>query len=184
MTLALWAVMVLAARRGQPATENSVGEEDSASRRGAGDAGGQRYPDVVDAELEPTGDTWSLDVTISSPYDSPERYADGWRVLSPDGPVLGEHRLAHDHAGEQPFTRTQTGLKIPEGVDEITVEGRDRERLRRRDRHGRCDPGLTGPRRWVQAPRAFESRIVKEYPTGAMDERTRIRLTKYSTKAG
>ncbi len=43
--------------------------------------------------------------------------------LSPDGTVLGEPQFAHDHAGEQPFTRTHTGLKIPEGIDETTVKG-------------------------------------------------------------
>ncbi len=42
-----------------------------------------------------------------------------------DGVVLGEHALTHDHADEQPVTRTQTGLEIPEGVDVVTVEGRD-----------------------------------------------------------
>lgn len=71
--------------------------------------------------------SWSLDVTLSSQYDSPERYADGWRVLDADGKVLGEHTLGHDHADEQPVTRTQTGLEIPDGVDVITVEGKDTE---------------------------------------------------------
>ncbi len=47
--------------------------------------------------------------------------------LSPDGTVLGEPQFAHNHAGKQPFTRTHTGFKIPEGVDETTVEGRDQE---------------------------------------------------------
>lgn len=105
------------------ATEDAAMEETTQS----GDAGEQRYPDVLEAELEPSGDTWNLDVTISSPYDSPERYADGWRVLAPNGTVLGTHELMHDHANEQPFTRTQTGLEIPEDVEEITVEGRDLE---------------------------------------------------------
>jgi len=91
----------------------------------AQDASAQRFPDVIGAELTRSGETWSLAVTISSPYDSPERYADGWRVLAPDGTVLGEHTLTHDHAGEQPFTRTMTGLRIPEGVEQIVVEGRD-----------------------------------------------------------
>ncbi|MBA2693169.1 MAG: hypothetical protein H0U65_11860 [Rubrobacter sp.] len=90
-------------------------------------ASGQEYPDILEAELEPSGDAWNLDVTVSSPYDSPERYADGWRVLAPDGTVLGEHELMHDHASEQPFTRTQNGLEIPDGVEEVTVEGRDLE---------------------------------------------------------
>ena len=39
--------------------------------------------------------------------------------------MLGTHTLMHDHASEQPFTRTQPGLEIPEGVTRITVEGRD-----------------------------------------------------------
>ncbi len=81
----------------------------------------------MDAEVERTGETFSFSVTVSSPYDTPERYADGWRVIGPDGTVYGVHRLAHDHAKEQPFTRTQRGVEIPEGVNEVTVEGRDSE---------------------------------------------------------
>ena len=54
---------------------------------GAGPPG--RYPDVVAVELRPVGDrVFDVVVTISSPYDSPERYADGWRVLDPEGNVL------------------------------------------------------------------------------------------------
>ncbi len=64
-------------------------------------------------------------MTLSSPYDTPDRYAHGWRVLASDGTELGEHTLAHDHAGEQPCTRTQSGLEIPAGVTEVVVEGRD-----------------------------------------------------------
>lgn len=105
---------------------------------GAGEAGGptpaststppaeQRYPDIVDVTVERTGEeTFSFTVTVSSPYDTPERYADGWRVLGPDGKVHDEHTLLHHHAGEQPFTRTKTGVEIPPDVEEVTVEGRD-----------------------------------------------------------
>jgi len=88
--------------------------------------GEQRFPDVVAVEIRRVGeDGYDLSVTLSSPYDTPERYADGWRVLAPDGNTLGEHQLGHDHADEQPFTRVQTGLRIPGDVDEVTVEGRD-----------------------------------------------------------
>ncbi|CAN5821987.1 hypothetical protein BH20ACT6_BH20ACT6_00960 [soil metagenome] len=93
-----------------------------------GDASGQQYPDVQDVAVSAADDgTYTFDVTISSPYDSAERYADGWRVLGPDGEVYGEMELTHDHASEQPFTRTQTGVEIPDGVDTVTVEGRDSE---------------------------------------------------------
>jgi hypothetical protein len=85
-----------------------------------------RFPNVLAVELRPAGDrTYDVAVTISSPYDTPARYADGWRVLDPEGNVLGTHTLLHDHANEQPFTRTQRGLVIPAGVDTVTVEGRD-----------------------------------------------------------
>lgn len=86
----------------------------------------QQYPDIVAAELDPNEDgTFDVRVTVSSPYDTPMRYADGWRVLAPDGSELGSHTLLHDHAGEQPFTRVQTGLIVPAGVEQVTVEGRD-----------------------------------------------------------
>ncbi|MEV8266089.1 hypothetical protein [Microbacterium sp. NPDC076911] len=87
----------------------------------------QEFPDVVDAALTASGDEFTVAVTISSPYDTPQRYADGWRVLSPDGDVLAEHQLGHDHANEQPFTRTGGTFAIPENVDEVTVEGRDQD---------------------------------------------------------
>ena len=92
----------------------------------AGQPGGDRFPDVLAVELSSTGDrVFDVAVTLSSPYDTPQRYADGWRVLDPDGEVLGTHTLMHDHASEQPFTRHQRGLLIPAGIDEVTVEGRD-----------------------------------------------------------
>ncbi len=99
-----------------PETDASVDPDEAA----------QRFPDVIDAELERTGDTWRLSATVSSPYDSPERYADAFRAVTEDGTVLGVRELAHDHANEQPFTRSLTGLEIPDDVTRITVEGRDR----------------------------------------------------------
>lgn len=123
LALCVAVLLSLAACGGQP-SEDASGDGEGTADGGSGE---QAYPDVEAAELERSGDSWSLSVTVSSPYDSPERYADGWRVLSPEGEVLGEHELGHDHADEQPFTRTQTGLEIPEGVEEITVEGRDLE---------------------------------------------------------
>ncbi|MGZ0710423.1 hypothetical protein ACWPKO_19005 (plasmid) [Coraliomargarita sp. W4R53] len=90
-------------------------------------AGSQEFPDVVDAVLTANGDEYTIAVTISSPYDSAERYADGWRVLTADGDVLSEHQLGHDHANEQPFTRTSGAFEIPAEIDQVTVEGRDQE---------------------------------------------------------
>ncbi len=84
------------------------------------------YPDVVAASATMDGPgTWQFTATLSSPYDSPDRYADAWRVLAPDGTELGIRVLAHDHAGEQPFTRSLGGVAVPGGIDVVTVQGRD-----------------------------------------------------------
>ncbi len=90
-----------------------------------GDAQSQRFPDVIDASAEPTGDTWRISATLSSPYDTPDRYADAWRVLDPDGNELAVRVLTHDHASEQPFTRSLSGVEIPAGTTTVTIEGRD-----------------------------------------------------------
>lgn len=86
----------------------------------------QRFPDVVDATATLDADgTWTFAVTLSSPYDGPDRYADAWRVVAPDGTVLGERSLLHHHANEQPFTRSLSGVTIGTDVDTVTIEGRD-----------------------------------------------------------
>ena len=64
-------------------------------------------------------------MTVSSPYDTPERYADAWRVVGPDGSEYGIRVLTHDHESEQPFTRSQGGIEIPGDVTIVTIEGRD-----------------------------------------------------------
>ena len=84
------------------------------------------FPDIIAAQATPDGDgTWRFDVTVSSTYDTPQRYADGWRVVGPDGTEYGFRFLTHDHANEQPFTRSQSGIPIPADVTTVTIEGRD-----------------------------------------------------------
>lgn len=125
---ALLAVLLVAACSGS----DEGGDAGDSDQRDASPTGGdpstgeQRFPDVIDVEVEQESDgSYTFAVTISSPYDTPERYADGWRIMGPDGTVHGQHELAHDHASEQPFTRTQSGVVLPEDVDEVTVEGHD-----------------------------------------------------------
>jgi len=69
--------------------------------------------------------TFRFAVTLESRYDSPERYADGWRILTLEGEELGVRVLTHDHANEQPFTRSLAGVRIPSGVRAVRVQGRD-----------------------------------------------------------
>ena len=107
---------------------SSSSAEPAESAESAEAAQDQAHPDVLEAELTGQQDgQFMIAVTISSPYDSPDRYADGWRVMTPDGEVLAEHELAHDHANEQPFTRTRGPFEIPEDVTGVVVEGHDQE---------------------------------------------------------
>lgn len=88
----------------------------------------QKFPDVVAVDVRAGGaGTFDFDVTVSSPYDSPQRYADAFRVMGKDGSVFGERILLHDHANEQPFTRDLYGVQIPNDVKVVTVQARDKQ---------------------------------------------------------
>ena len=86
---------------------------------------GDRFPEVlaVEARVVKTN-AWRFDVTLSSTYDTPRRYADAWRVLDTDDKELGIRILGHDHANEQPFTRSAT-IEVPENTSTVFIEGRD-----------------------------------------------------------
>lgn len=98
---------------------------DSSDETTAG-SDGELFPDVLSATATMAADgTWDISATLSSPYDSPERYADAWRVIGTDGTVYGVRELTHDHAAEQPFTRSLDGVTIPDDEEHVTIEGRD-----------------------------------------------------------
>lgn len=76
--------------------------------------------------------TWTFHVTLRHPDTGWEDYTDGWDVLLPDETVLKKKEsdpftrlLLHPHENEQPFTRSQSGLVIPEGTILITVRAHD-----------------------------------------------------------
>ncbi|MDX1613903.1 MAG: hypothetical protein R3300_06295 [Candidatus Promineifilaceae bacterium] len=76
--------------------------------------------------------TWTFHVTVRHPDTGWEDYADGWDVVTPDGTVLkvaaDDHftrLLLHPHENEQPFTRSQSDIEIPEDVSEVTVRAHD-----------------------------------------------------------
>jgi hypothetical protein len=86
----------------------------------------QKHPDVIAAKVQPRGaNKFDFDVTVSSPYDTLQRYADAFRVMHKDGTVYGERVLLHDHATEQPFTRDLHGVTVPAGVRSVVVQARD-----------------------------------------------------------
>ena len=78
------------------------------------------------------GGSWQFQVTVRHPDSGWEDYADGWDVMTPDGQVLKASEddtftrlLLHPHENEQPFTRSQSGIVVPEGVTVVIVRAHD-----------------------------------------------------------
>jgi hypothetical protein len=82
--------------------------------------------DVVRVEAVNLGNgTYRFDVTLSHHDEGWDHYADKWDVVGPDNTVLGTRILYHPHVDEQPFTRSLSGVKIPEGTNEVTIRAHD-----------------------------------------------------------
>jgi hypothetical protein len=81
-------------------------------------------PTVTGAKAMHEGNTWTLDVSLEHPDTGWDHYADAWRIEAPDGTVLGQRDLAHPHVEEQPFTRSLSGVGLPEGVTEVLIRPR------------------------------------------------------------
>ncbi len=81
--------------------------------------------DVLQVRAAEQGGTWRFDVTVAHDDEGWDHYADAWRVVGPDGAVFGERILLHPHETEQPFTRSLSGVSIPEGVSQVTIQARD-----------------------------------------------------------
>jgi len=79
---------------------------------------------ITDVKATQAGDTWRFDVTLLHPDTGWDHYADAWEVLDADGNSLGIRVLGHPHVNEQPFTRSLSGVFIPQGTSEVFVRAR------------------------------------------------------------
>lgn len=82
--------------------------------------------DVVDVSVKQTGENvFSFSVTVRHQDEGWDHYANKWDVIAPDGTVLGTRTLHHPHETEQPFTRSLSGVKIPQNIDTVTIRAHD-----------------------------------------------------------
>jgi hypothetical protein len=82
--------------------------------------------DVIDVTVNCRNDSvCDFSVTVRHADDGWDHYADGWEVRTLDGEILAVRELLHPHDDEQPFTRSLTNVKIPDGVNEVVIRARD-----------------------------------------------------------
>ncbi|WP_422394013.1 hypothetical protein [Pontivivens ytuae] len=82
-------------------------------------------PRVVGVEARPGGSGWSFSVTVVHADTGWDHYADGWEVADMSGNRLGFRELLHPHVNEQPFTRSLSGVEIPDGTTTVQVRAHD-----------------------------------------------------------
>lgn len=82
-------------------------------------------PVVNNVNVSRTGSLWNFDVTLSHGDTGWDDYADAWRILDSSGKELGVRKLAHPHVDEQPFTRSLSGITIPDDVTEVGIQASD-----------------------------------------------------------
>ncbi|WP_325894424.1 hypothetical protein [Grimontia sp. NTOU-MAR1] len=81
--------------------------------------------DVVNATATKSGESYRFSATVAHADKGWDHYADAWRVVTAEGEVLGTRVLHHPHVNEQPFTRSLSGVMIPDDIAEVNVEAHD-----------------------------------------------------------
>ncbi len=117
------------APKSSPTTKASESDQPNANQDDVRDADA----DVLYVRAAQANDgSWTFHVTVRHPDTSWEDYADGWDVVTEKGEVLKRSSddpftrlLLHPHENEQPFTRNQGGIVVPEGVSRLTVRAHD-----------------------------------------------------------
>lgn len=82
--------------------------------------------DVVNVDIGARGvRLYKLDVTVVHKDEGWDHYVDMWEIVAPDGAVLGKRTIVNPHEGETSFTSSLVGIKIPQGVKEVTIRAHD-----------------------------------------------------------
>ena len=82
--------------------------------------------DVITVEVKKLGDsTYKFDVKVSHNDEGWNHYVNQWDVVASAGTFFGTRTLYHPHVDEQPFTRSLSGVKIPKGINKVTVRAHD-----------------------------------------------------------
>ena len=78
-------------------------------------------PKIMAVDAVPTNGTWQFNVSLLHADTGWDHYADGWGIYTEDGTELDYRVLAHPHVNEQPFTRSLSGVAIPDGITQVFI---------------------------------------------------------------
>ncbi|MEO1103678.1 MAG: hypothetical protein AAFW98_08125 [Pseudomonadota bacterium] len=85
---------------------------------------GEATVEAVTARQASDG-TWRFDVTVRHADTGWDHYANAFTIETTDGAALGTRTLHHPHVEEHPFTRSLSGVSIPDGVSVVLVRAVD-----------------------------------------------------------
>lgn len=82
--------------------------------------------DVLNVHVIKSGErTFTFEVTVSHEDTGWEHYANKWDILDENGNILGTRTLYHPHVNEQPFTRSLSGVEIPQRTKKVKIRAHD-----------------------------------------------------------
>lgn len=79
---------------------------------------------IVDVRVECPG-SCTFAVTLEHADQGWSHYANQWDVMTLDDKLLGSRVLHHPHDDEQPFTRSLSGVTIPQDVSQVKIRAKD-----------------------------------------------------------
>jgi len=79
---------------------------------------------IVEVTVECPG-SCTFSVTLEHADQGWDHFANQWDVVTLEGKLLKSRVLYHPHENEQPFTRSLSGVSIPQGVSQVKILARD-----------------------------------------------------------
>ena len=82
--------------------------------------------DIIAVDIKKEGqNAYYFSVTVFHDDTGWDHFADKWEITDEKGTVLGTRILHHPHVGEQPFTRSLSGVKILADIKTVTIRAHD-----------------------------------------------------------
>lgn len=79
---------------------------------------------IIDVRVE-CPSTCTFSVTVEHADEGWNHYANQWDVVTLEGKLLKSRVLYHPHENEQPFTRSLSGVVIPESIKQVKIRAMD-----------------------------------------------------------